>query len=395
MEGSPLKDVSVVEVASFLTGPFATSMLGDMGSNVLKIEPLQGDTTRGVGPSLGGLSAYFSSINRNKRYMTLNLKSDEGITIFKNLIKEADVIVENLKAGAMDRLGIGFEALSEINDSIIYCSIKGFHSDSTYAGLPAMDLMIQAMSGAMSTTGEKTGPPINTWIPIADISAAMYAAQSILAALYQQEVHEDSAQFIEIPMLDCLISWTNARMAYTFATGNPYPRGRVHQSLAPFGSFETLDSYIAISVPSDSLWENFCSAIEMDNLIDDKRFSTNKKRVKHSDQLYSVLRDRLSEKTTEEWFDTMREHNVPAAPVYNTVEMWDDPYFKDRNLIAKFDGYESGQDLQMLLNPVEFNGERPPIRTPPKPLGSHTYEVLSELGYSKKMIKEMRKNNVI
>ncbi|WP_096391820.1 CaiB/BaiF CoA transferase family protein [Halopenitus persicus] len=395
MEQKLLENITVVEVASFLTAPFATSMMGDLGADVIKVESPAGDITRGVGPKVGGMSAYFASINRNKRPVTLNLKSDEGKAVFRDIVEQADVLVENLKAGTMDRFGLGYDDMSEINNNLVYCSIKGFHSDSQYGDMPAMDLMMQGMSGTMSVTGEEDGPPVNSWVPIGDFAPSMYACQSILAALYARDVGNNGGKYIEVPMLDTLISWTSARMAYSFATEKPYPRGKFHTGMAPFGTLETADSYIVITVSSDALWPRLCRAIDREDLIDDERFKNNMNRVENSDELYSILGNELEAKTTEEWFELMREYEVPAAPVYDTLDMWDDPYIQERDLRARVPREDEDEQLDILESPVEFDGERPSIRIPPKNHGADTEQILSEYGYSQDKIRELKENDVI
>lgn len=395
-----LDDVTVVEVAQVLTGPFATTQLGDMGAEVIKVEPPTGELDRDTKPFMGGISSYFMVQNRNKQYLTVDLKDAHGKEILEALLEEADVLVENLSAGAMNRLGFGFDRVQELNDDIIYCSIKGFSSGSRYSELPAFDFIVQAMSGTMSITGSADGEPVRTGVPIGDITASMYAVQAILAALYARDVGDQGRRHIEVPMLDCLISWLTVRAGKVFATGEPYSRGNTHTEFAPFTLFETSDSYLAVAIISNSnapssLWAKFCNAIDIPELIEDDRFKSNDRRLEHADELYDILSARMREKSTDAWFDIMKDHRIPAGPVYDTLEMWEDPYISESDLRVSLEREELDGPVEVLRHPVLFDHSSLSIDEAPGPEGADTEAILTALGYSAREIAKLQRTDVI
>lgn len=389
-----LRDVTVLDVTQVISGPYASMLLGDLGAEVLKIErPGSGSLTRGSAPMLAGVSAYFAAANRNKRYVTLNLQSEDGQEVFRKLATNADVLVENLKAGTMDRYGLGYDAIREVNPEIIYCSISGYGEEGPYADQPAFDPTVQAMGGAMSVTGESDGKPLRSGIAIGDLSASMYATQSIIAALYGRDTQGAGGQYIEVPMLDCMISWLVNRATYSFATGEPYPRnGSRHADFAPWEVFETADSYLAV-VSSEALWPTFCESIDRPDLIDDERFETNAKRVENQDELYDILDSVFVERTSEEWFDRMREHGAPAAPIYDTTEVWEDEHVRSRDLLHTYT--HDGEEGKLVKHPVRFSDADTDIRRPPREVGAETDEVLAEYGFSATEIEQLRAEDTI
>jgi len=395
VEGLMLEHVSIVEIGSYLTGPYAASMLGDLGADVVKIEPPEGGTMRHIGPRVNDDSSYFASVNRNKQYITLNLTADEGQKILRDLLQKSDVLIENLKTGSMDKYGFGYDDISELNEDLIYCSVHGFHRESSYAEMPAMDPMMQGMSGMMSVTGERDRAPGISWMPVADYCASMYASQAVLAALYNRDMNDADGTFIEVPMLDSIATWAAGRLAYSMATREPHPRGRFHPNLVPYGPIETKDSYLVVAISTDDKWPRLCRALGMENLAEDERFQTNADRYERAEKVYDLLGERLREKTTAEWFDLMREHSVPAAPVYNTLEMWEDQYIRERQLRERIQEESPNKAMDIVRPPMEFDGERPPIRIPPKPIGSDTDRLLLELGYSEETISRWRDAGVI
>lgn len=393
----PLDDVIVLDLTQMLSGPLATMYLGDLGAEVVKIErPNVGDLTRQYPAFRGGFSGYFASLNRNKQSLELNLRTKEGRDILLDLVQDADVIVENYKKRTIEDLNIGYSAIREANLEIIYCSIKAFGDGSPYEGMPSFDLIMQAMSGAMSMTGEPDGQPIRTNIAIGDIAASMFAAQSILAALFSKARDDaDAGEFIEISMFDSLLSWLGPRATNSLIRGEPYPRrGNRHSAFVPYDSFETADGYFCVGLGSENFWGNFCEAIEHESLVDDKRFETMEKRSEHQDVLYDILEDVFREKTTEEWFRIMRNHNVPAGPIYDTLEVWEDPHVVERGLLEELPNPAGGDVLPTVRYPVKFS-QYDQKSSPPPRLGNDTEKWLQSLGLSENQIGALRKNGVI
>jgi crotonobetainyl-CoA:carnitine CoA-transferase CaiB-like acyl-CoA transferase len=394
MQRKPLENTRVIEIGQMLTGPMAGMHLADLGADVIKIEnPDGGDVVRPVGAKKDGISEYFGTLNRNKRFVSLNLASEEGTEIFQQLIQDTDVVIENLKAGMMEEFGLSYEELTEMNPNLIYCSIKGFGENSPYRGTPAFDFLIQALSGTMSITGKKDGVPLRTNVPIGDIAAAMYAKESILASLLNR-YHTDSGDLIEISMLDTLISWLNLRIAHSQASGEPYPRnGNDHENFAPYTTYEAEDGYIAIAIATDNIWPKFCDAIDRQDLVDNERFETNQDRIENKDSLNETLALTIKNRTTDEWFDIMQEHGVPAAPIYDTIEMWEDPHIKNRDLLSLIN------DIPVMKYPVLFSEteveSKPEEFIEPKVLGADNPNILTELGYSDQDLKELSENGVI
>jgi len=389
-----LEDVTVLDVTQVVSGPYASMLLGDLGAEVIKVErPETGSITRGNEPMMAGLSAYFSSVNRNKRCITLNIQSNDGQEVFKELASDVDVVIENLKSGTMSRFGLGYENISKINPEIIYCSINGYGNEGPYSDLPAFDATVQAMGGAMSITGEADGKPLRSGIAMGDIASSMYASQSIIASLYARDIYDAGGQFIQVPMLDCLISWLTNRATYSFATGDPYPRnGSRHEDFAPWEVFETADSHISV-VSSDGLWSNFCEAIERPDLVDDDRFDTNAKRVKNQQTLYDILDPIFLKRTTDEWFERMRECGAPAAPVYDTLELWEDEHVQSRELLHTYT--RDGEEGKLVRHPVTFSEAETDIRIPPQDVGEETASVLKEYGFTEDEIKKLHEQEII
>ncbi len=385
-----LDDVLILDTTQLLAGPFATSQLGDLGAEVIKIEHPDGELSRRIDPAMDDLSAYFVALNRNKRYLTLDLKSRQGQQAFRDLAAEADVVIENFKAGTMNSFDLGYSDLTEVNPELIYCSMKPFGEDSPYEDLPALDFTIQAMSGAMSITGPSDHPPVRTGVPIGDIASGMYATQAIIAALYRRDT-EGGGQHLEVSLLDSLISWVGVRAAISFVTGQPYPRGNEHSNFAPWTLFETQDAHVVVAINSNFLWPKFCSAIDREDIIDDERFETNRARLDHADELYAILEEEFKTKQTKEWFQIAREYEIPLSPVYDTVTMWDDPHIKNSDLRTT----DTTDSYDLLRHPVRFDGERLPIRQSPEQAGADTESILHEFGFSDEEILELSQENAI
>jgi len=388
----PLDGTKVLDVTQVLSGPFASMLLADMGADVVKIErPDTGDVARGNAPFVGDQSAYFISVNRNKRSVALDLKSDEGREAFLRLAEKADVIVENYQPGTMERFGLGYEAIRKRNEQIVYCSISGFGQSGPYADRPALDIIVQAMSGNMSITGPEDSKPYRSGIPIADIAGSMYAVQSILGALLKRG-QTGSGQYIDISMMDALVSWLTVRTVYTFAMGDPYPRnGNKLSEYVPYGVFETSDGYLALVALHDRHWRQICDLLGMPELGNDERYATLEKRLENRVEVEALIQEKLVERPSQEWFELLSTNSVPAGPILNTLEVWDDPHVQSRNLLSQITVDDESFDV--IKYPVpQFSSE---ITTGVPDIGEHSYDELRAAGYSDEEIAALESQDVV
>ena len=341
-----LQDIQVLDLTRALAGPFCTLMLGDYGADVIKIEiPETGDDTRHWGPPfIGDESAYFLSINRNKRSLTLNFKEQEAIKIFLKLVEKADVVVENFTPGVMKRFGLDYEAVKAINPSIIYCSISGFGQDGPYQNRPAYDQIMQGVSGLMSITGEPDGEPQKVGIAVSDIGAGMWAAFAVMTALHHRSNSGDG-QHIDISMLDAQVAWMTYQAAYFFANEEPPKRlGAAHPTLVPYQAFMSQDGkYVNVAVGSERLWERFCEGVNRMDLKDDPNFAQNGDRVRNRSTLVPLLQEYFLTKPADYWVDALQAVNVPAGPINDLADVFSDPQ------ILHSLGY-SAQDIADLTN---------------------------------------------
>jgi|AntDeeMetagen681_2_1112603.scaffolds.fasta_scaffold01930_2 formyl-CoA transferase len=392
-----LNGIKVVDLSQMVSGPVATMHLGDMGANVVKVErPESGDISRNLAPFVDGVSSQFVALNRNKRSIEVDLRSDRGQRLVMELLEEADVFVENYKAGTAEGFGLDYDAVSAANPEIVYCSIKGFASDSVYEDNPAYDMVAQAMSGSMSINGWPDGPPTNTSIPIADIAASMYAVQAITGALYDRDVNDAGGEYIEVSMLNCIMSWLGIRATASGVENEPYPRvGNRHSTVAPYKVYETADSYVVVAVASDGLWPKFCRAIDREDLITDPRFETGADRTANMDELYEITDDIMRRKTTAEWFDILQEHGVPSGPVRNTLEALEDEYTEQQGLVQELTTAAGDDSIPVIRYPVDFGEFDAPVHTDPRPLGADTSHALRELGYDDAEIEALHEAGII
>ncbi|THE64125.1 CoA transferase [Salinadaptatus halalkaliphilus] len=373
---APLEGVRVLDCTQMLAGPFATQLLADLGADVVKIErPGHGDITRSTGPDVGdsGLSAYFSSLNRGKRSVELDLSSEDGAAAFACLAADADVLVENYRPGTMAKWGLGDDDVRTFNEEIVYCSISGF-LEGPYRDLPAFDMVAQALSGSMSITGQEDGPPMRPGIAIGDICAGMYAVVGVVTSLYG-----GGGEYVEVPMFEGLVSWLTERAGRTFATGKPYPRlGTTHPTLAPYQTFETADGWFAVAIASDGTWQSFCTAIDRPDLLEDQRFTTNNDRVEHREELVSELEPLFRDRTNAAWFETFRQHGLPGAPVKNTHELFEDEHIRESGILDD-ELTIGGEEFPYPRCPIDFAGGTTRSGHTPPQLGEHTESVLSEV----------------
>jgi len=393
----PLEGIKVLDLSRVLTGPFCTMTLGDLGAEIIKVEmPEKGDETRSWGPPFFGKeSAYFLSINRNKKSITVDLKMPEGREIIYKLAKEADVIVENFLPGTTKRLEIDYEKIKGINPRIIYCSISGYGQDGPFAQQPAYDLLIQGEGGLMSITGIKDGEPVRIGVALVDIGAGMYATIGILAALKLRQ-ETGNGQYIDVSLLDTEVSWLSYAASNYFAEGkNPKPMGSAHPSIVPYRAFRAKDRYFILAVGNDAIWKRFCKAMQLENLVDDPRYVTNEMRVKNREELEAFLQEIFARNEANYWINLLKEHKVPCGPINNISDVVTHPQVLYRDMVVEMEHPNAGK-IKMVGNPIHF-GEDISVqyRLSPPFLGQHTNEVLKSLGYSDEEIEELREKRVI
>ncbi len=397
MKPQALSDIRVLDLSRILAGPYATMLLADLGAEVIKVEqPDVGDGTRHWGPPwVGPFSAYFLSVNRNKRSITVDLKTDEGREIIRSLVAKSDVLVENFKVGTMKRLGLDYETLSELNPDLIYCSITGYGQDGPYRDRPGYDFMIQAHGGIMSITGPEGGPPYKVGVAIVDVTAGLFAVNAILAALHYRE-RTGQGQYIDIALLDAQVAWlVNVAQNY-FATGLPPKRyGNAHPNIVPYETFETADGFLALAVGADNQFQRLCHVIQRPDLWEDERYRTNAGRVTHRDELIPELQRVFKTRTTEAWMQALVEANIPASPINDIPTVFSDPQVLHRRMAQTIHHPEAG-DLT-LLGPVPKLSLTPAeIRTPPPLLGEDTETILKDLlGFDDKTLADLRTKKII
>ena len=397
MEAMPgaLEGIKVLDLTRTLAGPFCTMMLGDMGAEVVKIEePSRGDETRSWYPLWNGVSTQFLTFNRNKRSVTLNLKDSRAVDIVLKLAGRADVMVESFRTGALDRMGIGYEAVRVVNPRLVYCAISGFGRTGPLADLPGYDLIIQAYSGLMSTTGDADGAPVRTGFSLVDLFSGMMAYGSIVTALLVRE-KTGEGQYLEASLLDGQIAALSYHATAFFGTGQePRRLGSAHPSLAPYQAFPSSDGYFILGCGNDGLWRRLCPAIGLERLLDDPRFRTNLDRVKHREELASLLSDHFRTGTTARWLAELRDAGVPSGPINPVSEVLKDPQVLARDMIVAAP-HPLVPELRVPGSPLKLSQSPPSVRRYPPSLGEHTSEVLGELGYSTQDIETLREEGVV
>ena len=394
----PLEGTRILDVSRVLTGPFCTMILGDLGAEVIKIEtPSGGDDTRQWGPPfIAGESAYFLSINRNKKSLTLDLKSEEGRRVFYDLATRCDVMIENFRPGVTEKLQIDYSTISKKNPKLIYCSITSFGPDGPYKDWPAYDIVIQGMGGLMGITGEPDRPPVRIGVAISDLGAGMYAAIAILAAMASRQ-RTGRGQLVDVSLLDSTVSLMTYMAANFFATGqSPRRMGSAHPTIVPYQCFKTKDGeFITVAIGNDKLFRNFSEAIGSKNLADDPKFSSNAQRIANRDELVTLLEQLFQQKTREEWLHILTEAKLPVGPVYSIAEIFSDPQIQHSKMQVKITHSKAGEIGQIGV-PMKFSETRTEIRDPPPLLGQHTDEILRTLlGYNSRLIAELHEKRIV
>jgi len=371
-----LENIRVLDFTRVLAGPFCTMMLADLGAEVIKVErPQEGDDARSFGPFVGKESAYFMSINRNKKSICLNLKNKEAIAVVKRMIPKIDVVVENFRPGVMDKLGLGYQELRKLNPGLIYATSSGFGSTGPYSQLPAYDLILQGMGGIMSITGEDADHPIKVGSSIADIFAGVFCAIGILAALNHRE-KTGEGQMVDVSMLDCQVAILENAISRYFVSGeNPVPIGNRHPSIAPFATLHTASGFLNIAVGNDSLWEKFCQLIGKPELMKDPRFVDNDSRNRNWESLKPILEDVLRKETKESWIERLQAAGVPCGPINTIADVVKDPQVLHREMIVEIEHPVAGK-LKMPGCPIKLSETPASVEKPSPTLGQHQEEIL-------------------
>ena len=411
----PLEGVKVLDLTRALAGPFCALMLGDYGADVIKIEmPGSGDDTRQWGPPfIGEESAYFLSVNRNKRSLTLNLRDAKAQRIFRQLAADADVIVENFTPDVMGRFNLDYAAVKQLNPAIVYCSISGFGANGPYRNRPAYDQIMQGISGIMSITGDLGGDPQKVGIAVADIGAGMWAAFAIMAALYHRNggngngngadsdgsndgSSRGQGQHIDLSMLDAQVAWMTYQAGYYFATGQaPQRLGAAHPTLVPYQTFMGKDGkYFNVAVGSARLWDRFCEGIERMDLHQHPDYHDNGARVNHRSALVPLLQEYFLTKDADDWVAALQAVSVPAGPINDLADVFSDPQVRHREMLLEMPHPTLGSIKQTGL-PIKFSDTPGALDRPPPLLGEHNSEILTGLGYSASEVDAMAAAGVI
>ena len=392
-----LEGIRVLDLTRALAGPFCTLMLGDYGADVIKIEiPGTGDDTRHWGPPfVGEESAYFLSINRNKRSLTLNFKEPEAIDVFLKLVKDSDVVVENFTPGVMARFGLDYETIKKVNHKIVYCSISGFGQTGPYQNRPAYDQIMQGISGIMSLTGEPDGEPQKVGIAVTDIGAGMWSAFAIMAAIFHRDQKGDG-QYIDISMMDAQVAWLTYQAATYFANEAPPERlGAAHPTLVPYQAFMCQDGkYINVAVGSERIWERFCQGMKMPEMKENPQYATNRDRVRNRAEIVPNLQKIFLTRPVNEWVQDLQEFNVPCGPINDLADVFSDPQLLHRKMFVEMAHPTLGSIKQTGI-PIKFSLTPGGLDRHPPLLGEHNSELLQELGYSDADIERLARQEII
>ncbi len=392
-----LDGIRVADLSHVLAAPTASMILGDLGAEVIHIEPPSGDDARAFGPFIQGQSAYFISINRNKKSVVIDLKKEEGKAILRDIIRVSDVVLENFKPTTMKSLGFSYEDCKRINPKIIYASISGYGHDSPpeFAAKPAYDMIAQAFSGLMSICGQEGGPPVRVGTSIGDIISGHQCAISILAAIRHRDTTGEG-QCIDQSMVDGLLYiLENALVRYTVDGDVPGPLGTKHPSITPFQTFQTKDGWIVIAAGNNSIWERFCNVLNLAGLINDERFGTNAARTENRDQLVPILEKKLIEESTETWIAKLESEGVPCSPIHTIDQIVNNPVVAYRQMLATVEQPGAGP-VKIAAPPFRMTAPPGQVYSHAPLLGEHSVEVLRDvLEYDEDSIRSLREQNVI
>ena len=392
-----LKGIRVLEMSQIMAGPTCGLLLADLGAEVIKIEktPAGDDTRNFLPPDINGEAAAFMMMNRNKKGIALNLKDKDGIKIFKEMVKNSDVVLENFRKGTLEKLGIGYNVMSEINPKIILCEISGYGRTGPYADKGGFDLVAQGMSGLMSITGEsKDKPPMKVGAPITDITAGLLASSGILAALVHRE-KTGEGQKVDTSLFEAGIVHTYWQSAIAGATGqSPGPLGSAHPLTAPYQAFKTKDKWITVGASNQNTWLMLLKAINRQDLQENEKFSSNLNRKKNINQLVDILSSELIKKTADEWLKIFDNNGLPCGPINSITEMFEDPQAISREMIIEVENKKAGKSKAIGM-PIKFSKSKTEKSKGAPNLGEHTREIMLSFGYKKEEIEDFYNRKVI
>lgn len=394
--GAPLAGLRVLDFTWVLAGPYATMVLADLGAEVIKIEmPGSGDFTRRYAPFFGDVSHYFLSINRGKKSVTLNLKSERGVAIARELARESDILVENFVPGTMEKLGLGYDVMKELNPRLIYASCSGFGQTGPYVQRPAFDIIVQALAGTMSITGQSDGPPARVGFSVGDLGGSLFTAVGVLAALHERE-RSGLGQLIDVGLLDCQVALLENVFTRYFASGVvPQREGTRHPVIAPFQAYPTRDGEFVVAAGNERQWAAFCRALGLDHLVEQDRFASVARRAENVAELEREVTAVTRQLTTDECLARLEAADVPCSPVHTVDQVVQDPQLAARGMFTLIEHPRAGS-LKVVGTPVKMSRSVPAVGGPCPDLGEHTQEVLAQLlGLSNDEIGDLRRQGAI
>ena len=392
----PLGGVKVLDLTRVLAGPFVTHILGDLGAEILKVEaPGHGDETRTFAPHVGGESHYFIGLNRHKKSLVIDLRKPQGAQILRDLAARSDVLVENFRPGVMERLGLGYETLAQVNPRLIYCAVSGFGLTGPLRDKPSFDIVTQALSGALSLNGEAGGTPVKLGLPLGDMVGGIFGSIGVLSALHERHA-TGRGRLVDISLHDGMLGMLGYLAQLFFVTGaDPKPVGTSHPNIVPYGAFPASDGLVIIACLTQGFWGKLCESLERPELTGDERFATGADRLKNRDALNQIIAEITKTRTVEHWTRRLADNDVPHAPVLGVGAALGHPHSVAREMVVTAEHPAAGT-IKMVGRPIKFPGmKQPPLRPSPL-LGQHTAEVLrEELGLGEDVLTQLRNDGVI
>ncbi len=393
----PLKGIRVLDLTRIIAGPYCAMVLGDLGAEIIKIEqPKIGDESRAWGPPwLKEMSAYFVSINRNKKSLTLNLKHPKGIEIFKSLVKTADVVLENFRPGTMEEMGLGYEVLQRLNPRLVYCDMTGYGTDGPYVDKPGVDVIVSAIGGLMSITGEPEGKPVKVGVPLTDVLTGLYSFGAVASALLLRE-QTGRGQRISVNLLAMQLA-TLINIGSNYLLGGVIPRrwGSAHPNIVPYEAHRAKDEFLIFGVLNERMWRSFCRLLGMEALAEDPRFANNSRRIENRQALNEIIDRKMAEKTVDEWIPLFDEAGIPCGPINTFDRVFSDPQVQHLGLVQEVEHPHYGK-VKVVGPPATFSESAVGIQSPPPTLGEHNQEILTELlGYREQEVQDLKDQGII